>query len=203
MNRITGIVLAAAGLLVLDQAGQAQTNAGTVPFDRLSASRTAIARSNDRTAPSDTVAEIMASASAGGNCRDAKGNFVEVFNPQNNLNTGTIFNAGWLNGATEGVVDTAGFLTPDPNKFSYGSPISIATRKGVLKGRRVFVSDIVTGFGMDMTDIDPKTSTGMFAGATGVLYVHVNKSVTVDTGPYYQEIAAHVCFALGREAPDQ
>jgi len=65
------------------------------------------------------------------------------------------------------------------------------------------LTDVVTGFGVDMTDIDPKTSTGMFAGATGVLYVHVIKSVTIDVGPYYQEITALVCFPLGREAPDR
>ena len=202
MNPINKIVLLAAGLFVLDQAGQAQTNAGTVPFDRVSSSRTAIARSNNRTEPDDTASERMTNASER-NCRDTKGNFVEVFNPQNNLATGTISNAGWLNGATQGVIDTAGFPTPDPNKFSYGSPISIATGKGVLKGRRIFVTDVITGLGMDMTDIDPKTSTGMFAGATGVLYVHVNKSVTVEVGPYYQEITAHVCFPQGREAPDR
>jgi hypothetical protein len=202
MNSITGIVLVAAGLFIPDHAEQALTNAETMPFDRMSASRTAIARSKDQTAPEDTAWERMTNAS-GRNCRDTKGNYVEVFNPQTNLATGTISNAGWLNGATEVLIDTAGFPTPDPNKFSYASSMSIATRKGVLKGRRFFLTDVVTGFGVDMTDIDPKTSTGMFAGATGVLYVHVIKSVTIDVGPYYQEITALVCFPLGREAPDR
>jgi hypothetical protein len=203
MKRITGIVLAAAGLVVMDQAMQAQTDVGSLTFDRASVSRAALARSIDGTTPHLTALELMASASAAGNCRDTKGNFVELFNPQNNLNTGTIFNAGWLNGATEGQVDTAGFPTPDPNKFSFGSSMTIRAGKGVLKGRRVYVFDVVSGFGMDMTDIDPKASTGVFAGATGVLYVHVNKSVTIDVGPYYQEITAHVCFPQGREAPDR
>ena len=93
--------LLAAGLFVLDQAGQAQTNASSAPFDRVSASRRAIARSNPGTAPNDTASEFMASASIGGNCRDTKGNFVEVFSPQTNVATGAISNAGWLNGATQ------------------------------------------------------------------------------------------------------
>jgi len=113
-------------------------------------------------------------------------------------------NAGWRNGATEAQFDTPAFTTPDPNKFSFSSSKTIATGKGGLKGRRVYVFDVVSGFGMDLTDIDSKASTGVFAGATGVVHVHIlNKSVTVDIGPYYQEIAALVCFPPGHEAPDR
>ena len=200
---MTGIVLVAAGLIILDPAARTQTNIGTPPLDRLPASRTGAVRSDDRTVAKDAPLELMITASAAGNCRDVKGNFTEVFSPQNSVATGNIYNAGWLNAATEARFDTAVFPTPDPNKFSYGGPVTIATARGVLKGRRVYLTDAVSGFGTDMTDIDPKAGTGLFAGATGILYVHVNKSVTPETGPYFQEITAHVCFPPGRQAPDR
>ena len=49
-----------------------------------------------------------------------------------------------------------------------------------------------------MTDIDPNGSTGIFAGATGVIYVNVLRSVTVN-GPYYQVVTGRVCFPRRQE----
>jgi len=137
---VTGIVLVAAGLIILDPAARTQTNIGTPPLDRLPASRTGAVRSDDRTVAKDAPLELMITASAAGNCRDVKGNFTEVFSPQNSVATGNIYNAGWLNAATEARFDTAVFPTPDPNKFSYGGPVTIATARGVLKGRRVYLT---------------------------------------------------------------
>jgi hypothetical protein len=59
----------------------------------------------------------------------------------------------------------------------------------------LYLLDLVTGLGVAMTDIDPSTSTGIFAGATGVLYMNIVKSITVAQGPYYEAVGGQICFA--------
>jgi hypothetical protein len=145
--------------------------------------RTAIAQNNDRTAHKDTASELIPGASAAGNCRDTRGNFVEVLSPQNNVTTGTILNAGWLNPATEAQFDTPAFTTPDPHKSSFGRSKTIATGNGVFKGRRVYVFDVVSGFGMDMTDIDSKGHHGSVRGSNRCrVRAHTNPSPST-SGP--------------------
>jgi hypothetical protein len=129
-------------------------------------------------------------------CRKAKGNLVEVFNPGTNTNTGTLSNGGWLDGTTVAVFTGDGYPTPDPNKVTFSSTMTLTTGQGQLKGkRRVYLFDFVAGLGVTMTDIDPSASTGIFAGATGVLYINLLKSITVAQGPYYEVVGGQICFA--------
>lgn len=134
-------------------------------------------------------------ASEQGNCKRTRGNFVEVFNPANNAATGVLSNGGWLDGTTEAVFNSAAYPTPDPNKVTFSSTMTITTDRGELKGARVYLFDFVTGQGVDITNIDPVASTGRFAGATGVLYVNLIKSITVAEGPYVQVVEGRICFA--------
>ena len=81
--------------------------------------------------------------------------------------------------------------------------MTLTTAQGELKGSRVFLFNVVTGLGNDMTTIDPGVSTGIFAGATGALYTNALKVVSLDVGPYYSVVVGKVCFAPGNEPADQ
>ena len=97
-----------------------------------------------------------------------------------------------------------GFPTPVPTAFSYTAAFTLATRHGKLKGTRLFLSDVGTGWSVDMTNIDPKASTGIFAGATGVLYVNQVESNTAPPPTTYRsEVRAVICFARVGEGPDR
>jgi hypothetical protein len=193
MNRIGGIVLIALALGILDQTGAAQK-----------LGRAAL--QNDRpTWPNNTIPEFAAldqSASEKSNCKRAKGDFVEFWGGGNDI-TGRLTNGGWLDGTTLVVFTSVGFPTPIPSAFSYTGSHTLTTSHGELKGTRLFISDLATGWGFDMTTIDPNASTGIFAGATGVLYVYLTKSNT-DPAPtsYVNEIRGLVCFARGMEPRD-
>jgi hypothetical protein len=128
-------------------------------------------------------------------CRTARGRLVEVFDPTTGSTSGTLENAGWLNGLVEAAFNSAVFPTPDPNKVTFSSTLTIATPHGTLRGaRRTYLFDFVTGNGSDVTDIDPDGSTGRFAGATGVLYSNLLESESVATGPYHSVFVARVCL---------
>lgn len=128
-------------------------------------------------------------------CRKVQGRLVEVFDPAAGSTSGTLESAGWLNGLVEATFNSAVFPTPDPNKVTFSSTMTIITPHGELRGvRRTYLFDFVTGKGSDVTDIDPDGSTGLFAGATGVLYSNLLQSDSVATGPYHSLFVAQVCF---------
>ena len=79
-------------------------------------------------------------------CFRAKGNLVEVFDPATNSNTGTLSNAGRLDGTVVAEINSPSFATPDPNKVTFSSTMTITTAHGQLKGTgRVYLFDFVTG----------------------------------------------------------
>ncbi len=140
--------------------------------------------------------------SAENNCRDVTGKLVEFFGG-GSVSGGRLSNAGWLNGATLATFNSDGFPTPVPTAFSFTAAFTVATRHGLLKGTRLFLFDGGTGWSMDMTNIDPRASTGIFAGATGVLYVNQVESNTAPPPTTYRsEVRAVICFARG-ERPDR
>ena len=110
-------------------------------------------------------------ASADDNCTDAKGKLVEFWGGGASQR-GRLSMGGWLNGATLAVFNSDGYPTPVPTAFSYTAAFTLATRHGHLKGTRLFLTDTGTGWSLDMTNIDPDASTGIFSGATGVFYVN-------------------------------
>jgi hypothetical protein len=119
------------------------------------------------------------------NCHHVSGKLVEIYDASQNTAFGKLTNAGWLDGTTATVDSSTSLPTPDLNKITFSATITLTTAHGQLKGKRVFLFDVVTGFGTDMSDIDGDTSTGIFARATGVLYVNAIRTVTVAQGPYY------------------
>jgi hypothetical protein len=132
-------------------------------------------------------------ASANGNdCKKAKGN-LSVVNNGDGTTSGTITQGGKLNGTTQAVFTSALTATPDPSTFSYTGDFAVTTNKGVLKTHNVGIFDVVNGLFSEIARIDPNTSTGIFAGATGVLYIN---GKTTDAGATFQaEISGDICFA--------
>jgi hypothetical protein len=133
------------------------------------------------------------STSAHGNCREVEGKWIDVYPGTGNVSTGTITDAGILKGTTETVYNSAGFPTPDPTTVSFTADFTITTGHGQLKTRNVYLYDFGTGLFTVLGRIDPDTSTGRFAGATGVLFP---SGKTTGNGFTYQaEIAGEICLA--------
>lgn len=127
--------------------------------------------------------------SANSNCKQAKGNSIEVFSG-GLVTTGTISNGGILNGTTEFVYSPAFVFTPDPAVGSYTAELTITTIHGELKTNNVYLYDFGTGRFTILARIDPNTSTERFDGATGVLYF--NGKTAGSTFP--SDIAGEICF---------
>jgi hypothetical protein len=137
------------------------------------------------------VVVLEQAASAQRNCKDAKGNTVEVFDGVSTA-TGTLSNGGWLDGTVVAVFYGGGFPTPDPTEVTFASTFTLTTNQGQLKGNRMYLYDFVRNQSTVMMKIDPAASTGIFAGATGVLFNNQSKN-TGNT--FYTEVGGQVCFA--------
>jgi hypothetical protein len=131
-------------------------------------------------------------ASAQGTCREAKGNTVEVFNGTNTA-AGTLTNAGWLDGTIVAVFYGTGYPTPNPTEVTFASTFTLTTKHGQLKGNRIYLYDLVTGQSTIMMKIDPTAGTGIFAGATGLLFFNELKNTMQTT--FYSVVGGQVCFA--------
>lgn len=133
----------------------------------------------------------LQSVSAVNGCKKAIGTLNAVNN--GNSATGVITQAGKLNGTTE-AVHTSGFTpTSDPTTFSFTDDLTLTTNKGVLRTHNVVIFDVARGLFTAIARVDPSTSTGDFAGATGVLYLN---GKTIDGGATVQaEITGEICFA--------
>ena len=136
-------------------------------------------------------------ALAQSNCKEAKGNTVEAFDGVS-TSKGTLSNGGWLDGTIVAVFYGPGYPTPDPTEVTFASTFTLTTNQGQLKGNRIYLLDFVRGQGVSMVKIDPAASTGIFAGATGVLFLDLLRSATVAVGPYYEVVGGQVCFAGGK-----
>lgn len=133
----------------------------------------------------------LKSVSAVVECKQAIGTLNAVNN--GNSASGTITQAGRLNGTTE-AVHTSGFTpTSDPTTFSFTDDLTLTTNQGVLKTHNVVIFDVARGLFSAIARIDPNSSTGDFAGATGVLYLNGR---TIDGGATVQaEVTGNICFA--------
>ncbi len=137
------------------------------------------------------------SASPNSNCKKLKGRSVQVFDPATGVVSGPVTNAGILNGTFEDVINfDAGFvLTPDPNVVTFTSDMTITTSRGQLKATPVITQSMVTGAGTEFGNINPATSTGKFAGATGMIFMTFKLVGNDPNGPYEAEISGEICFA--------
>ena len=130
-------------------------------------------------------------------CKKLKGRGVQVFDPATGVVSGPVTNAGILNGTLEDVIDfDAGFiLTPDPTVVAYRTDLTITTIHGQLKASAITTQSILTGVGSEWGNINPNTSTGKFAGATGIIVFTFKPVGDPSTGPYEAEISGEICFA--------
>jgi len=141
-------------------------------------------------------------ASAESRCKDARGTLVEFYDGGGD-SPGKL-KGEWLSGSTLAVFNSDGFPTPVASAFTYTAAFTLATRHGQLKGTRLFLTDTGTGWSLDMTNIDPIASTGMFAGATGVVYVNqIESNTAAPPTKYLSEVRAVICFARGSKPRDR
>jgi hypothetical protein len=124
-------------------------------------------------------------------CQKVKGHETVVDNG-NGTASGTFTEAGKLNGRSLNVFTSDFTPTPDPNVFSFTDNLTLTTNEGVLQTHNVTLSDVAKGLYSAIARIDPDTSTGDFAGATGVLYFNGN---TTDFVTFQGEITGEICFA--------
>ena len=138
------------------------------------------------------ITAVLATSVLAGDCQSVKG-IESVVNNGNGTTSGTITEGGKLNGTTQ-TVFTSGFTpTPDASTFSFSDDLSLTTNRGVLRTHNVTLFDVAKGVFAALASIDPNTSTGDFAGATGVLYI---SGKTTDGGATFQgEITGSMCFA--------
>lgn len=144
------------------------------------------------------------SPSPNSNCKKLKGVRIDVFDPATGIVNGTVTNAGFLNGTTEDVINfAAGFVvTPDPNVVAYIGDSNITTIHGQLKISAVTTQSIVTGVFTQFGNIDPNTSTGKFAGATGVVFFNGVPVGDPSVGPYKSVIGGEICLANADDLGD-
>ena len=146
--------------------------------------------------PRGNSAQSTSTQSANSNCRRINGRSVSVFDPATGVASGPVTNAGILNGTAEDVINFgAGFVfTPDPSVVTYLSDLTITTIHGQLKSSAVVTQSIVTGDGTEWGNINPDTSTGIFAGATGVIFFTFKLVGDDPNGPFVSEMTGEICF---------
>jgi hypothetical protein len=139
----------------------------------------------------------QATPSTNSNCKTIRANGVQTFDPLTGVVSGPVTNSGILDGDLEDALNFgAGFLpTPDPNVIAYTTNLTITTNQGQLKAAPVTMQSIVTGNGAEWGEINPITSTGKFAGATGTISTVFKPVGDPSVGPYAAEITADICFA--------
>jgi hypothetical protein len=137
------------------------------------------------------------SASGPNNCKKIKAHGVQTFDPATGVISGPVTNSGILDGNLQDVINFgAGFVfTPDPTVVAYTTNLTITTNQGELKANPVTTQSVITGAGAEWGQIDPNTSTGRFAGATGIISVIFKAVGDPSVGPYDAEITADICFA--------
>jgi hypothetical protein len=132
---------------------------------------------------------------AEGNCQEVKARFVDVYSG-GATTSGTITQGGLLNGRTVTVFTSGAFSTPVATVVSFTGDLTITTDHGLLKTSNVYIYDFATGQGTAIGRINPNTSTGRFAGATGVLFLNETKTIGSSIPfTYQQDITGEICFA--------
>ena len=137
------------------------------------------------------------SAAADNRCKQVKGTWIDgVPGTPYTGESGRITQGGILTGTTVVVYDPAFVYTPNPNFVAYISQLTITTNQGQLTASNVYLYDIVTNdLWTAIGYIDPNTSTGKFAGATGVLYFNGKTIGIYPLAVYTAEITGQVCLA--------
>jgi hypothetical protein len=127
-------------------------------------------------------------------CKQAKGLHEAVFDEVTNTTTGVITNGGWLNGPTLQAFGIGALPTPDPTTVTFTADFTLTTNRGQLKASNVYLFDFAAGVAAVLGRIKPATSTGEFAGATGVLYF-AGRVTSFSPFTVKEEITGEICFA--------
>lgn len=138
-----------------------------------------------------TSARSASSAqSPNSNCKEVKGNLTVEFGT--GTASGAITNGNGLNG-TFATAFNPGSVAPtaDPTSVTFTGDSTISTEKGVLVTHDVYLFDFVRALGPGMLRIDSTTSTGDFAGATGILYINPN----FGDPPGHAQLFGKICLA--------
>ena len=140
--------------------------------------------------------EATSAKAAKSNCKKLKGTRIDLYDPTAETAFGAIHNGGFLNGTTADVINFSTFVifTPDPNIFTYLSDTTITTINGQVKVTFVTTQNGATGIFTQWGSINPETSTGIFAGATGVIYMAGKSIGDPANGPFQAEVLGEVCF---------
>jgi hypothetical protein len=136
-----------------------------------------------------TVVQPTAAQSENSNCKQVKGDLVVNFGP--GTASGVLTNGSILNGTFESVFAPGSVVpTADPTSITFTGDSSITTNKGVVVTHDVYLIDFVLTLGPGMLRIDPASSSGEFAGATGLIYL--NPKVE---GPFgHAELTGQICI---------
>lgn len=80
---------------------------------------------------------------------------------------------------------------------TFGAGLTLTTKRGVVGARVLFLFDVVTGTWTSIATIDPDSSTGRFAGASGTLWFPSGTSIHLDGGAqaYPSYVTGHLCLA--------
>jgi hypothetical protein len=141
--------------------------------------------------------EAVVGRSEHGNCHSVVGQARDTWPGEGGVSTGVITGSGLLNGATQYVYDTEAFPTPDPNVVTFGAQLTLTTKRGIVEARVLFLFDFVTGTWTSIVTIDPNSSTGKFAGATGTLWFPSGRTINLDGGAqaYPSYVIGNLCLA--------
>ena len=145
-----------------------------------------------------SLRETGLAQSPNSNCKAIKADSVETIgNAATFTDVGTFTNGGILNGTTEFVWNPATGVAPltDPNSVSYFVAFTLTAAQGQLKARLVTMYNFTTGLFTSLAYINPDTSTGLFAGATGVVYFNGRTVGVFPNSSYPSQVTAQMCFA--------
>jgi len=144
-----------------------------------------------------TAPRANANPGPNSNCRKISANGVQVFDPATGIISGPVSNSGLLDGDLTDVINFgAGFVfTPDPTVVAYTTDLTITTNHGQLKASAVTTQSIITAQGAEWGQINPNSSTGRFAGSTGMISIVFKAVGDPAVGPYEAQITADICFA--------
>lgn len=139
----------------------------------------------------------VSTPSVNSNCKKIRGDSIGGFNPVTGTVSGPVTNSGLLDGELEDVINFgAGFwFTPDPTVVAYTTYLTISTIHGQLSASMVTTQSVVTAAGAEWGQINPNTSTGRFAGATGLISIVFKPVGDPSVGPFEANITADICFA--------
>jgi hypothetical protein len=129
---------------------------------------------------------------AASSCQKVKAIENGKLNPDGSGASGTIVQGGRLNGTSQVVLATGFAPTADPFTFSFTDNFTLTTSEGVLRTHNVSLFDTANGVSTAVARIDPNSSEGIFAGATGVLFL--NGMVTDSVGGFLATITGEIRY---------